>query len=245
MEKVNVYDFDKTILPYDSTAAFFKFCVRRHGRVLAAAAPCLPKLLSYRSGPMGKTKFKESFYNFLTAVPDIDAAVEEFWNENFKNINDWYIYRKKADDIIISASPEFLLKLPAEKLGVRLIASRVDKRSGRTIGLNNVGAEKVVRLREEYPNIVINEFYSDSHHAHPFAALGVGAFSGEGQKRSPWDFSYLKKKNGGDLRRRLSRAAVRPYYNLHVSGRWVVSPPLRCFQHPTLGVGRPASHGGI
>ena len=29
MEKVNVYDFDKTILPYDSTEAFFLHCLRR------------------------------------------------------------------------------------------------------------------------------------------------------------------------------------------------------------------------
>ena len=34
MEKVNVYDFDKTILPYDSTTAFFRHCLRRYPRAI-------------------------------------------------------------------------------------------------------------------------------------------------------------------------------------------------------------------
>ena len=42
MEKVNVYDFDKTILPYDSTEAFFRHCLRRYPRVLFPALGALP-----------------------------------------------------------------------------------------------------------------------------------------------------------------------------------------------------------
>lgn len=38
MEKVNVYDWDKTIFPVDSTVAFVRWCLRRHRCNLAAAA---------------------------------------------------------------------------------------------------------------------------------------------------------------------------------------------------------------
>ena len=34
MEKVNVYDWDKTIFPVDSTVAFVRWCLRRHPGVI-------------------------------------------------------------------------------------------------------------------------------------------------------------------------------------------------------------------
>ena len=46
MEKVNVYDWDKTIFPVDSTAAFYGWCVRCFPKVLLAlpaTAAILPK----------------------------------------------------------------------------------------------------------------------------------------------------------------------------------------------------------
>ena len=42
MEIVNVYDFDKTILPYDSTEHFFAYCVRRWPRVVGPALRAVP-----------------------------------------------------------------------------------------------------------------------------------------------------------------------------------------------------------
>ena len=43
MEIVNVYDFDKTILPYDSTEHFFAYCVRRWPRVVGPALRAVPR----------------------------------------------------------------------------------------------------------------------------------------------------------------------------------------------------------
>mgnify|MGYP000827390742 CR=1 FL=1 len=45
MEKVNVYDWDKTIFPVDSTVAFVRWCLRWHPGVIwplrtPAAMPC-------------------------------------------------------------------------------------------------------------------------------------------------------------------------------------------------------------
>lgn len=188
MELINVYDFDKTIIPYDSTAAFYKFCARRYPQVLVKSAPSLLHAPRMLTGLAGKTKFKTEMYKFLTALPDVDALLEEFWDIHFDDINDWYLERKSSDDIISSASAEFLLKIPCERLGVRLIASRVDKKTGKTIGLNNSQEEKVRRLQREYPNVIINEFYSDSHHDDPLAKLARRAWFVEGDKLSLWQF---------------------------------------------------------
>lgn len=186
MEKVNVYDWDKTIFPVDSTFAFYRFCLKHYPGVLRAAPRALAMLPGYWTKNCTKTRIKEQFYGFLRYVPDIDAALETFWNENFSRINAWYLDQRRDDDIIISASPEFLVKIPADRLGVRLLASRVDRHTGATEGENCHGAEKVVRLHAAFPDVQIAEFYSDSRSDAPLAALAERAFLVDGSLRMPW-----------------------------------------------------------
>jgi len=134
MEKVNVYDWDKTIFPVDSTVAFVRWCLRRHPGVIRALLGTLVLLPGYWLGKVSKTAIKERMYGFLRRVPDVDAELEAFWAQNFARVNPWYLAQRRPDDIIISASPEFLVRIPAQKLGVRLLASRVDKHTGKTAG---------------------------------------------------------------------------------------------------------------
>ena len=186
MELVNVYDFDKTILPYDSTEAFFAFCLRRWPRVLGPALGALPYAAGIKLGLTSKTRAKEVFYGFLTRLPDVDAAVEEFWAGHYRDINAWYLGQRRPDDIISSASPDFLLRPVAERLGVRLIASRVDRRSGWTLGENNHSEEKVRRFRLEYPRCEVDGFYSDSLSDTPMAKIARRAYIVRGSELFPW-----------------------------------------------------------
>ena len=64
--------------------------------------------------------------------------------------------------MIISASPEFLLKPVAKKLGVQVIATKVNKQTGKFESKNCRDVEKVRRYEEEYPKQKIKRFYSDS-----------------------------------------------------------------------------------
>ena len=177
MEKVNVYDWDKTIFPVDSTVAFVRWCLRRHPGVIWPLLRALALLPGYWLGKISKTAVKERMYGFLRRVPDVDAELEAFWAKNFPRVNAWYLAQQRPDDIIISASPEFLVRIPAQKLGVRLLASRVDKHTGKTDGENCHGAEKVRRLHEAYPEVQIAEFYSDSRSDSPLAELAERAYS--------------------------------------------------------------------
>ena len=186
MEKVNVYDWDKTIFPVDSTVAFVRWCLRRHPGVIWPLLRALVLLPGYLLGKVSKTAFKERMYGFLRRVPDVDAELEAFWAKNFDRVSPWYLAQQRPDDIIISASPEFLVRIPAQKLGVRLLASRVDKHTGKTDGENCHGAEKVRRLHETYPDVEIAEFYSDSRSDSPLAELAERAYLVHGQERTPW-----------------------------------------------------------
>ncbi len=174
---MNIYDFDKTIYDGDSTADFIKYCACRYKRACLWAVPTLWAFFLYVLGIYSKTRFKERMYGFLKMIPDIDEAVNDFWDKHEHNILEYYKKQRKEDDIIISASPKFLLEPICKRLGIKdLIASRVDKKTGKYSGENCWGPEKVRRLKDEYGITGCDEFYSDSFSDGPLASIAKKAF---------------------------------------------------------------------
>lgn len=184
---MNVYDFDNTILRGDSTALFCLYCLRRYPALLrdlpGQAVNGLLFLLKIRK----KQDFKQRLLSFLGRIEDVDAAVEGFWRENFRRIKPFYEETRRPDDVVISASPEFLIAPACARLGIRCaMGSPVDKRTGRFSGPNCHGAEKVRRFREAFPDGEIDTFYSDSHSDDPLAALAARAVMVRGDRLEPW-----------------------------------------------------------
>ena len=66
-------------------------------------------LLNISSKIVTKTEMKEVIFSFLKYVPDVDSLVQKFWEEHRIYIKDFYLEKKHNHDVIISASPEFLL----------------------------------------------------------------------------------------------------------------------------------------
>ena len=184
---MNVYDFDNTLLKGDSTARFFAWCLRHHPRmwldIPAQAANGLLFALHLRE----KQAFKQRMLHFLTLIGDVDAAVDAFWRENMSRIKAWYPPRHRPDDVVISASPEFLIRPACAKLDIQCaIGSPVDKLTGHFLGPNCHGKEKVSRFHARFPGAGIEEFYSDSHSDDPLAALAQRAYLVKGEKLLPW-----------------------------------------------------------
>lgn len=183
---MNVYDFDETIYHGDSTRDFYFFCLSENKKILKYLPMQGYQFVKFAFGMITKTKFKEKFYSFLKSIPDVDEAVLRFWKSHEKNLKGWYLAQKREDDLIISASPEFLLTPICEKLGVKLIASRVDKFTGKTDGENCWGEEKVVRFNAAGGG-KIDEFYSDSKSDTPLALLAEKAFIVTGDNLKNFD----------------------------------------------------------
>lgn len=185
---VNVYDFDKTIYNGDSTAHFYFYCIKKYPYLLFYLPLQAFYFIFYLLKIYNKTQFKEKFYMFLKGIKDIDREVEIFWNKNSKNIKQWYYKNKKNSDIVISASPEFLLKDICINLGVdKLIASKVDKNTGKYTGENCYGYEKVKRFEKETSNLSIKEFYSDSFSDQPLADLAEQSYIIDGEMIYNWN----------------------------------------------------------
>lgn len=107
----------------------------------------------------------------------MEQLIEEFWSINQNKIQSWYIEKQNQDDIIISASPEFLLKTICDKLNIEnLIASNVNQYTGKYSGENCYGDEKVNLFRNKFTNITVNNFYSDSISDLPMAKLAKQAY---------------------------------------------------------------------
>lgn len=184
---MNIYDFDETIYDGDSTRDFYFYCLGKYPKILFSVPAMAWAFFLYILGAWSKTRFKEKMYGFLKYVDDIDSALNSFWDNNAKNIKKWYIDRRKDDDAVISASPEFLLKPVCERIGIKyLIASRVDKYTGKYTGENCWGEEKAVRLRELIPDAVCDEFYSDSLSDAPLANTARKAWIVRGNEVIEW-----------------------------------------------------------
>lgn len=190
---MNVFDFDETIYRGDSTRDFVIFCMKRHKKALLYLPYIGLVSLRYYLFHIGtKTQFKERMYRFLKAC-DTEKDVEIFWTSHIDGIKEYYKMIHRDDDLVISASPEFLLKPLEEKLHISVIASRVSPIDGKTTGENCYHAEKVRRFREQYPDGTIEEFYSDSYSDEPLALLAEKAYIVDGETLIDWDYSKHKK----------------------------------------------------
>lgn len=187
---MKVYDFDHTIYDGDSTIDFY-FYVLRHAPVILC---CLPKqlwgVMKYGLGICSKTQWKENFFCFMNMIREPEKTVEQFWDKNIQKIKSWYMENKSADDVVISASPSFLLRPACDRLGIGcLIASEVDIHTGKFSGKNCYGTEKVYRFKEAFEDGGIDEFYSDSESDLPMALLAEKSFLVKKNEILPWDVS--------------------------------------------------------
>ena len=183
---MNTYDFDKTIYVVDSSVAFYKYCLAKYPFAVLRTVPrTLCTALAYLARRTDMTHLKEQLFSFLRYI-DADTAVKDFWAKKFDGVGEWYLAQKKDDDIIISASPEFLLEPVAKRLGVRLIGTRMDKKNGCIDGLNCRDKEKVRRFPEQYPGAHTECFYSDSLSDTPMAEIADRAFLVNRGRLSPW-----------------------------------------------------------
>ena len=195
---MNIYDFDKTIYDGDSTTNFYKFCLRKRPWIALGLLRALVPLASfYIFGKGTKTAFKEQIYRgFLPKIKDKrEEYLAEFWEKNYSKIKQFYLDTQKEDDIIISASPLFVVKPCIDKLGIKyLYASNVDPETGIYEGINCHGEEKVRRFEEAgFKKEDADEFFSDSLSDTPLAEISKKAYIVIGERLVPW-WEYISSK---------------------------------------------------
>lgn len=194
--KLIAYDFDGTIYDGDSSVDFYIFCLIRRPYIIILWPLQAIFALLYILNFIDKTKMKRVFFIYLKIIGKKEELLKKFWDKNYKKIKQWYLDKKHDKDIIISASPEFLLELPCKKLKVKdLIASEVDIKTGKFLSKNCHGTQKVYRIKSKYPKAIVEEMYTDSKVDKPMIDYAKKGFMVKKNKIYDfYDFIYGKVK---------------------------------------------------
>ena len=196
---MNAYDFDKTIYRRDSTVGFYLWCVRRYPKVMLRWPELIGNAVLYRLKKISKHVFMERFYQYLHDVKDVRAEVERYWDAHEADMHGWYGTVQREDDILISASPLFLIAPIAGRLGIKhVLASPLNPDTGLYEGERCHGEGKVRALLAAYPGAEIEAFYSDSQSDTPMARLARRAYLVEGERLTDWPVSKAAGKDGGE-----------------------------------------------
>lgn len=196
-KKIDVYDFDGTIYDGDSTVDFFLFSLRRNPKILFQLPIIIWYAFLYFTHIISLQSFKSHFFLFVKKIPNVDRELELFWNQKEHKINPFFLQKmkEKKKSYVISASPEFLLKPVLKQWkNISVIASRVDKKTGKFTGKNCKGEEKINRLDETVKNYIIEEFYSDSTNDLPLARISKKAYFVTHGKVEEWNLETKKTK---------------------------------------------------
>lgn len=188
---MNLYDFDGTIYQGDSSVEFYFFELRRHPNILKRFFSLFMHFLGFNSGDFTYEELKSNLWSFVKDI-DLEKEVKAFWNKKEKKIGKWYLKRRRPDDIIITASPDFLIKPIANKLGVRCIATNVNALTGEVE--EDCGKEGKIAYLKKSGLVAsldeIDEFYSDSDDDRYLAELAKSPYKITLKGIKPWD---LKK----------------------------------------------------
>ena len=181
---MNVYDFDKTIYDGDASLDFWKYEVRKNPLLLGYLPYQVFSAFLFKAKLISRKEFKQHFFIFLRSTRTLDLG--DFWDHHQSKIKPWYIKQKKSNDLIISASPEFILKEMTDRLQISLIGTRMNPKTGKITGENCRGEEKVRRFKKQYQDTSINQFYSDSQSDTPLKLLAKESFLVKKDQLSPW-----------------------------------------------------------
>lgn len=191
---INVYDFDETIYDGDSSIDFFKYALSKNKKCLFIVPKLIIAVILYLLKIKEKEHLKSIFFSFIKYFDNLDKVVKEFWKTNDKKIKKFYLKQRNKNDIIISASPEFLLKPVAQKYNFQLIATVIDTSTGKLVGKNCYGEEKVNRLIKTGIK-QFDKFYSDSLSDTPLSKLAKEAYIVKKEKIIKWsDYKETKLK---------------------------------------------------
>lgn len=184
---MNVYDWDETIYRGDSTFGMVKYAYTHRPKTLFSIPRSAFCGLLFLMRIMPKQTFKENLFHMFTLIPDMEDFVDEYTASHLDHIKEFYKNHQREDDVVISASPEFLIKSFCEKAGIKhVMASPVDMHTGKYNGLNCHGEEKVLRYRSVFGDAEIDEFYSDSRSDTPLAKIAKKAFLVKGNQLLEW-----------------------------------------------------------
>lgn len=195
--RIAFFDFDGTITTHDTLLEFIRFSKGTPAFLLGFLLNS-PWLVAYRlkiiSNHVAKQRVLSWFFR-KTPITDFDTACDRFATEVLPGLirpkalaEITLLLEKGFTVVIVSASPENWLRQWSLQVNAALIATRLETRpatdttpsrlTGRILGRNCHGAEKVRRIRESYDLADYDDIYAygDTKGDKPMLALAKHSF---------------------------------------------------------------------
>ena len=192
---MNIYDFDNTIYDGDTNKDIIFYSLKRYP--INVINSLIKSKILYRKYKKGLIKFsvvKEEMLSFLFKINNLDNYLDKFVNKHMSRIKPWYYDKQSESDVVISASYEIWIKKFCDKLRIKnYIATRTDK-SGKIVGENCKGEEKIKRFKEEFKDIEVYYSYSDSYVDIPILEYAKEGYVVEGNKLIKYYKGYNFKR---------------------------------------------------
>lgn len=199
--QIDIYDFDKTVLPFDSGSKFALFCFLHYPYLIFLLPFYLVDVILFALHIINLDKFKKHIFCFVRFI-NLDKAVVKFWDKYENKIFSWFLpENRERTAVVISASPDFLLEEIQKRLKFEyLLCTRHNRKTGELLYKNCRNEEKVRRLYEKFPEKDLDVIcvYSDSlKNDKPIFSLGKRCFNilskGE-QSEFVFDKMYSEEK---------------------------------------------------
>lgn len=187
--KLDIYDFDKTMVPFDTGSLFWLYCLLHYPWIIICGPYQLIAAILMFLKVIDLTTVKGPFFCFIRLIP-LEKAVRKFWDKYESKVFDWA--RKENRErfsVVISASPDFLINEIERRIGFDdFICTKHDK-NGKVIGKNCHDSEKVRLFREKYPDAHVVNVYSDSIENDKFIfSLGENCYNTINGEKIHFDF---------------------------------------------------------
>lgn len=176
-ERMNAYDFDDTIFHRNSYRAFYFYCLAHFPWLIIFVFYNLIFVVASWLHLCTKDVMLRECGRFVLLVPNRKKQIKRFWDKKIGRIAEWYKINRRNDDVVISASPRYIVAEACHRLNVKCYASNVDYRNGALVdGHFLYKHEKVNMWKEEFGDVVPENFYTDSRSDLPMLKLAKNGY---------------------------------------------------------------------
>ena len=159
---MNGYDFDDTILKGNSMLRFSLFCTARLPYLILFIPVLFVASLLHGLRILNKNRYLHMISLFVALVPRTERFAAKFWDKNMKHIKQWYLDQRRDDDVVVSASPQFLVGEACRRLGIKCVGTQLSPKSARLHGEHVYAEQKVEMYKAVFGDTPLATYYSDS-----------------------------------------------------------------------------------
>ena len=194
---MRVYDFDNTIYNGESVVDFFMFLLKKEKKLFVFLPIVSYIAVLYKTGKLDIDKIyqlADRFSGIVKKHQDIaDKYIEEFWKDNVKNLKKDFLSYISPNDIIITAYHNILIQKILTFITTKNIICTDYKIENEKLNFLCLGKNKVDALKKQYPDITIDEFYTDSLNDMPLIDISKTAYLVAGNKMFPINPKHKSK----------------------------------------------------